>query len=232
MKILKHPDKEEIIKRLTEGESIRSVADVFKKRYPKKKALQLTTVTLQKFRKDFLNLDGKVLKDIQEARKDVDEQIKKEKYQKQVANSNAYKEKIIEAADQHLDTAKRLIQLDKIIQERMEYWYNLMANGEELPENGDRELREYMEQQVKILQSYKKLIEGAPDKTVEHRVNITVFNEQITMMQDVIRDVIAEIEPEKAAIFLEKINQKMAKALYRPQDNEQITDAEFKLLSE
>jgi len=66
-KIIKHVDKEEIIEQVTNGESVRGIASWLKNKYPNNKSLWLSSVTLQKFRKDKLQLEGKVLKDIQEA---------------------------------------------------------------------------------------------------------------------------------------------------------------------
>ena len=64
-KILKHPDKEDIIRMLSDGESVRGIEAKLKEKYSNNKALWLSSVTLQKFRKDNLNLYGRVLKDIQ-----------------------------------------------------------------------------------------------------------------------------------------------------------------------
>ena len=82
-KILRHPDKEEIIRMLNDGESVRAINAHFKKKYPRNKSLWISTVTLQEFRKTNLNLEGRVLKDIQEAGKIQKRQIEEKLLQQQ-----------------------------------------------------------------------------------------------------------------------------------------------------
>ena len=64
-KILNHPDKEEIIKRLGEGESVRAVEKWLKKKYPANKKLWISTVSIQNFRKkNLMVVDDLKLKEI------------------------------------------------------------------------------------------------------------------------------------------------------------------------
>lgn len=232
-KILNHPDKEEVIEKLNNGESVRKMEAWLKSKYPNNKKLWLSSVTLQKFRKDNLQLEGKVLKDIQEAGR-TQKQIKEEQErQKQLETSDAYNRKINEIVDSKLDVARRILELDKIIETRMEYWFNAVASGEEQASKGDKELRQFMDRQMNLLGQYKKFVEGLADKTVDHNVNITVFNDQIAIIQDVIRECVNYFEPEKAMMFLERLNRKMSNTVYNPQallepvKLEDLQDAEF-----
>lgn len=213
-KVFKHPDKEEIIRLLSDGESVRKVAQILKERYPKHKRLWLTSVTLQAFRKGYLNLEGKVLKDIQETSSLQKKQLEQELIQKQIENTNAYKEKLNEIADSHLDVAKKILQLDKIIESRMEHYYNLAVSGELAVGKADRELRDFMDRQINLLAQYKKYVEGLADKTIDYNVNITVMNDQIQIIRSVIRDVLGEIDPEVAMLFIEKLNKKLSEFNY------------------
>ena len=67
-KVLVHPDKEEIIKQLLEGSSVKSVESWIKDKYPRKKRMHISYMTLQKFRSEHLNLRGEVLDDIKNRR--------------------------------------------------------------------------------------------------------------------------------------------------------------------
>jgi hypothetical protein len=229
-KILKHPDKETIIKMLNDGESVRKVAAWTKEKYPTNKALHLSTVTLQKFRKENLQLEGKVLKDIQEAAVVQQRALEEKQREAQLVETSAYQEKINEIADTHLDVAKKILQLDTIIETRMEYWYNAILSGEAASGPADKEIRGYMDRQMALLQQYKKFIEGMADKTIEHNVNVTVMNEQIAMIRDVIRDVISEFNPDLAMIFIEKLNSKLNSLEYTPQKVEVVDGKELKAI--
>jgi hypothetical protein len=232
-KILNHPDKEIIIEKLNNGESVRKIEAWLKSKYSSNKKLWLSSVTLQKFRKDNLQLEGKVLKDIQEAGRTQKQIEEEQERQKQLEASDAYNRKINEIVDSKLDVARRILELDKIIETRMEYWFNAVASGEEQASKGDKELRQFMDRQMNLLGQYKKFVEGLADKTVDHNVNITVFNDQIVMIQDVIRECIDYFEPEKAMMFLERLNRKISNTSYRPQallepvKLEDLQDAEF-----
>jgi len=240
-KILKHPDKEEIIRMLNDGESVRSISAYFKKKYPTNKALWVSTVTLQNFRKENLQLDGKVLKDIQEASKVQKRQIEEQLLQRQLESTNAYQEKIGKIASSHLDVTQKMLQLDAVVGDRIEYWYNITKSGEEIPAKADNELRKFIDQQVLLLQQWKKLVEGMADKTIDYNVNVTILNEQINVIRDVIRETIAEeFGVESAISFMDKLSKRLKQASYRPQEIiattpislKELQDTELQLLSE
>ena len=215
---MKHPDKEEIISKLTNGESVRNVEAWLKEKYPKNENLWVTSVTLQGFRKANLQLEGKVLKDIQEAGK-----LQKQKTEEcvklqQLEMSDAYKKKINEIADTKLDVARRILELDSLIEDRMEYWFNAIKSGDEKASTGDKELRLYMDRMMNLMTQYKKLVEGLADKTIDHNVNITIVNDQINIIRDVIRECMLEISPEQAMLFMDKMNKRMNELNYRPLD--------------
>ena len=87
-----------------------------------------------------------------------------------------------------------------------------------------------------LLGQYKKFVEGLADKTVDYNVNITVINDQIIAIRDVIRECIAEFEPDVALRFMEKLNHKMKglspyrAELSQPVELEDLHEAEFELL--
>ena len=144
-KILKHPDKEEIIGMLNDGESVRGIEANLKKKYPNNKSLWLSSVTLQKFRKDKLQLEGRVLKDLQEVGRSQKQQTEEKERQHTLETSNAYNKKLNEIVDSKLDVARKILQLDTVIESRMEYWFNAVSSGEESASKGDKELRQFME---------------------------------------------------------------------------------------
>lgn len=238
-KIMKHCDKEDIIRKLNDGESVRAVEGWLKEKYPTNKNMWVTSVTLQTFRKDKLNLEGKVLKDIQEAKEVENRKITETMHQRQLEATNAYQDKINEIAETQLDVHTQIAQLNAVVESRIAYWYNMIASGEELPAKADTELRKYIDQQVSILQQYKKLVEGMADKTIDYNVNITVFNDQIHLIRKAIRDTIAELGTEQAMIFMDNLNKRLGETSYRPSDKstdqfnlKKLQDIEYELLTD
>jgi len=232
-KILNHPDRDDIVAQLTNGESVRAVEKRLKDKYPKHKHLWVSSVTLQTFRKNHLNLEGRVLKDIQEEKLQIEERKKVE----QIEHSDKYNEKISEIADSTLDVASKIVQLDAIIDNRMKYWYNAVANGDESASKGDKELRQFMDRQMLLLAQYKKFVEGMADKTVDYNVNITVMNDQINIIREVLHECLAVLSAEQAALFYEKLNTRLQNTPYnqskpKPVRLEDLHEAEFELLGD
>ena len=224
---------------LNDGVSIRAIEAHFKNKYPTNKALWVSTVTLQKFRKTNLNLEGKVLKDIQEARDKQNRMVEEQVRQKQLEATNAYQEKINKIAGNHLDVSSKILQLNAVIEDKIEYWYNMAKSGETLPAKADHELRKFIDQQIILLQQYKKLVEGMADKTVDYNVNVTILNDQIGIIRDTIREVIAEeFGTDKAILFIDRLSKKLTNASYRPAELsapsnlKKLKEAEFELLVE
>src|SRR5271157_2048081 len=134
-KILNHPEKEFIITSLNGGMSVRELEAKLKEKYADNKKLWLSSVTLQAFRKKYLKLDGKVLKDLQETGRAQQQVAEEQHRQQQLAQSDAYNKKLHEIVDTKLDVAKKILQLDKVIDSRIEYWYNAVASGEAKPKD-------------------------------------------------------------------------------------------------
>ncbi len=204
-KVLLHPDKDNIIKRLLDGESLKSVEAWLAKKYPKQKRLQVSWITLQKFRKENLNLHGELLEDIKNAKNDSLELLVKES----IAKSTHYQDKINEIADEKLDVSQKLKEMDKIVTARLEYYYNTLASAEGGMKE-DRMLLEYIREYRSILESWKKFIEGHADKKVEHNINISVVNEQLNVLKSIIFEVLQEMDPMLVTVFVEKLNRKFA----------------------
>ena len=134
-KVLRHPDKEEIIKMLLNGESVKEVERWIKKKHPRSKRLQISYMTLQKFRAENLNLKGDVLDDIKNRRAEVQKQDDALEQKMVIEASSAYQEKIDEIASAELDVTRRLLEMDKLVTSRIEFYYNLLQQGGSIKED-------------------------------------------------------------------------------------------------
>jgi hypothetical protein len=180
-KVLKHPDKEEIISKLLNGESLKDVERWLSKKYPRKKRLHISYMTLQKFRKEHLNLEGDVLEDIKNKRK-VRQKVEDDAEQQLIiTSSNAYQEKLEEIVDTEVDVTRRLLEMEKLIASRMEYYYNLLSLGGDIKD--DKVFLEYINAMRNLLQDWKKYIEGFKDIRVENNINVMVVNQQVNILK-------------------------------------------------
>jgi hypothetical protein len=206
-KVLNHPDKDEIVKRLVEGQSVKKVEDFLSKKYPKKKRLHVSYMTLQKFRKEHLNIKGEVLEDIKNKRTEIISQEKKEDAKEQLLKTSAYRDKIQEIAETEIDVTRRLLEMEKLIASRMEYYFNLLSVGGSIKD--DRVFLDYINTMRSLLQDWKKYIEGFKDVRVENNINVTIVNQQISIIKEVVCEVLGELEPQNVPVFIEKVDSKL-----------------------
>ncbi len=203
-KILNHPDKEEVIKKLLEGDSVKEVERWLKEKYPRTRRLHISYMTLQKFRAEHLNLKGEVLDDIKNRRSEIDKESVEAEAKMIVHSSSAYKQKIEQIATDKLDVSKRLLEMDSLINSRLEFYYNLLQTGGTLKE--DKIFIEYINTMKGLMQDWKKYVEGIADKKVEHNINVNVVNEQARILKETVIDVLSEISPDLVTIFVEKLD--------------------------
>jgi hypothetical protein len=224
-KVLNHPDKEEIIRLLLNGDSVKEVERWLKKKYPKSKRLQISYMTIQKFRSEHLNLKGEILDDIKNKRAEVKKDVEVAETRMMVSASSSYQDKIEEIASSELDVSRRLLELDALIGARIEYYYNLLENGGSIRE--DKIFIEYINTLKSLMQDWKKYIEGFADKKIEHNINVNVINSQVNALKEVMYEIIQEMSPDLIPIFINKVNKKMTNIEYGSESyNKYIIDAE------
>jgi len=208
-KVLNHPDKEKIIEKLLEGESVKEVELWLEKKYPRSKRLHISYMTLQKFRSENLDLKGEVLDDIKNKKAEIDKRTQEVETKMIIQSRNAYKEKIEEIASAELDVTKRLLEMDKLINSRIEYYYNLLESGQGTSIKEDKIFIEYINTMKSLMQDWKKYIEGFADQRIDHNININVINEHARVLKESILEVLREMDPRLISIFVTKLNFKM-----------------------
>jgi hypothetical protein len=226
-KVVKHPDREAIIKKLLDGESVKNVDSWLKDKYPKKSRYHISYVTLQKFRKDNLDLHGSVLDAVKNARTDSDKNSNDLITKNIIENSDSYQKKINEIADAELDVTKKLKEMDALVTSRLEFYYNQLAAGGGNMQH-DKMFLEYLTMYKGILQDWKKYIDGVADKTIEHNININVVSEQVNIIKSVVFEVLQELDPAIIPVFLDKVNSRMIGIEHNSKDYKQlgVIDAE------
>jgi hypothetical protein len=224
-KVLNHPNKDEIIKRLLDGDSVKEVDKWLKKKYPRSKRLQVSYMTIQKFRSEYLNIKGDVLDDIKNKRAEVQRDVDDTETRMVVSNSSSYKDKISEIASGELDVSRRLLELDSVISARIEYYYNLLENGGSIRE--DKIFIEYINTLKSLMQDWKKYIEGFADKKIEHNVNVSVVNDQVRILKQIMYEVLQDMSPELIPSFVNRVNKRIEGTEYDSESyNKYIIDTE------
>ena len=206
-KVLNHPDKEKIIEKLLSGESVKEIESWLEKKYPRSKRLHISYMTLQKFRSENLNIKGDVLEDIKNKKTEIDKKNLEIETKMIVQSSNAYQKKIDEIASSELDVTRRLLEMDRLVNSRIEYYFNLLETGGSIKE--DRIFLEYVNTMKSLMQDWKKYIEGVADKKIEHNININVVNEQAKILKETILEILKEMDPKLIPLFVDRVSYRM-----------------------
>lgn len=218
-KIHSHPDKDEIIQRLTTGESVRDVEAWIASKYPARTQthLRVSSSTIQNFKSDFLNLKGQVLQDIKDAALLTKETIKYETQLADVQATNSYQEKINSIAQERLDQQRELIEIFHILKSRAEYFYNKLETSD-FSDKQEKAFQKYLDQMIVALEQYKKYVEGHQEVT-RHDVNINIMSDQVSLIRESVREILSDLDPALAVKFMASLSAKMRNLSYHRTDD-------------
>jgi hypothetical protein len=207
-KVLNHPDKDKITEMLMGGISVKEVEKWISDKYPNEKSKHITWMTLQAYRRKFLNIYGDALDNIKKT--EAANQIRADLIKEGVKNMTAYKRAVKNIEKDYVNYKERLLDLDKVIWQRIADHIELVKNNEENIKS-DVQLEKWVNLQIKLLQEYAKLVDGKPDSTHQHNVNISVMTDYVGSIKEAIRDVLSEMSPELIPSFLVKCDERFKK---------------------
>jgi hypothetical protein len=207
-KVLSHPNINMIVKKLSDGIGVRKVSKILQEMYPGDKKKHISPVTLQKFRKEHMKIEGDALEAIKEASKEQKLAKVKEQEHKEIKKLPSYKEKLQEAMDLHLDIRQQLANLHVLISARMEDLFDKLASGEARVDD-EHSLQKYFQTYITLIERWAKYIDKVADYTVETNVNITVIEDQMALMRETVWEILQDMDPSLAVRFLERLDGKM-----------------------
>lgn len=208
-KLLSHPDKEEIISKLMTGISSKNIADWLKLKYPDANQghLRLAAANLKEFtdKIDFSTYNQFKNDAIQAT-------TNSSSLPESIKNNKCYKDRLIELADKEIDIKRMVQETVMLIRARAEQVFDKI---QENPQNmkGDYALIKWFELLLNSLEKCDKVVNERPDQVIQHNVQVTEM--QTAMFQDAIRETMAEVDPEIAFLFMDKLSAKM-KTLQEP----------------
>ena len=144
--------------------------------------------------------------------------------------SPTYQERLNKVKDAHLDTPKLLKELQTLLSSRIEVYYNKIASG--TPEDtfkADKVFLDYVKQATDLLKDFKKVSDDYNMQTSEGNVDLNIVQEQVGIVRDTVRDLLAEIEPALALEFMDKLNVRMSSLKYEMKKTPDIMEQVEKL---
>lgn len=206
-KILAHPNRDEIISRLSNGDSTRTISEWLRLKYPDQKEYLLTHNILDKFRRSHLNIHGTLLEDLKEKAKEEECKAMSEDMKECVRTNKTYVEKLQEAVQTQVDWKMRLLQFLNVVETRFAQLYDIT---QENPSDyrPDKTMMDWMGKMLSVVQEIRK-IEGAPDQIIQHNVTVQTIDEQAHILQQAIIKTIEELDWEQSSILIDKLNKNL-----------------------
>lgn len=206
-KILNHPDRDQIISRLTSGESVREVSNWLKEKYPELKNNQISPGLLDQFRRNYLNLHGTILEDLKcKIREQQNEEIKDDI--KQIVKRNkTYNEKLTEFVGEQLDLKKKLHQFLNVSESRFAQLFDISQNN---PNNlkPDKAMGDWLRNMLELIREIRKA-DGSPDQIIQHNVTVKAIDETAAVFQQAIINTFATLPIDQASKLIDDFNRNL-----------------------
>jgi len=231
-KILEHPDLEEIISKLLINTSSKDIHSWLKSKYTNvsESKFVISEKALTSFQDNYLDLYNHIKNDLlktQQSNLSLSAQA-----ELSVKDNKAYKDKMLQLAENELDIKKMLSNMIVAIETRAAQVFDEI---QEDPRNMrmDRVLIEWFDTLGSTLEKYHKLVIGAPDQVIQHNVNIQTVDKYSDVFVEAIKETLSEMDLEYSLKFMELYNEKINKLKFNSENkNTESRLAEAKIINE
>jgi hypothetical protein len=207
--ITDHPDSKDILSKLLSGSTPKEVAQWLKIKYPGKDQshLRLTQKLLKEFNNSqYTNVYDQFKSDIvQVSQKDKDND---KVLSASLLNNKTYRDRLQEIADKEFNILRVLDNLVVVTHDRLEQVFDRI---QEQPGSfdGDRTLLNYINTMFEIADKLEKIRLSAPETIMQQNVTMQAVEEYMAIYQEAIRETLAEIDPDTAMLFMDKLYNKL-----------------------
>lgn len=236
-KILRHPDKDEIISKIILGKSASEIHHWLKSKYTNvsESKFVISEKFIKSFNEGYLDIYSMIQEDLLKTRSALSLN-KEEDLELNVKSLPAYKDIMLQTVNEELDIRKIIKNLCIAIETRLSQVFDeIQSDPGNINTRIDRLLIDYTEVLGNILEKYYKFTEVPVNQTVQHNVTLQVVDQHISVFHDVIREVLSQMDLETSLYFIEVFNEKMAKLKAPDKEigsSSEIRLAEAKLLNE
>lgn len=224
--ILNHPKRNEIVSKILEGISAKEISNWLKMVFNDKEEnhLRLSQKIIEQFAKsDFLNYEKQLNSDLNLAKSGDEKAINSLK------NNKTWKQRVDSLLEERVDIKDRLNKMELLVRDRMEQVFDsIQANPQAT--RGDHVLIKYFEHYLKLLETYNKTINLAPDMIIQHNHTVEYIDKRTAFLQDSIYEILEEMDPVFATTFLDKLNAKLATLQYNEEESKQVGITDIKKL--
>jgi len=232
-----HPDSKEILSKLLSGSSPKDVGQWLKIKYPNRNQshLRLSQKLLKEFNDSQYTSYYDQFKEDLSALSNPNKKDDKE-LSFALTNIKPYRIRMEELADKELNTLVTVEKNMGIVLTRIEQMYDLIQNN---PTDFklDHTFIKYQALLNSGLETIERMKISSVDSLTDHNFTVQAMQENVMVMQDAIRETMAEVDPELSSIFMDKLYNKLnelepAKALSSDQKAREAQKFEAKVLKE
>jgi hypothetical protein len=235
-KILEHPDKDEIINKLLIGVSPQDINEWLAGKYTNVSEAKFVIAekSLKSFQDNCLDIYNMLKADVSATQHALANGTQ-DSLQLAVQDNATYKSIMIEQATNELDIKKMLANAIGAIETRAAQIFDqIQADPSIISTREERLLTEYFDRLGTMIEKYSKYVLGSPDQVVQHNHIVQHLDQHVSVIQEAIRETLAEMDLESSLRFMEIFPEKMNK-LRLPTEREMKTEeklAEVRILSE
>ena len=205
-KILEHPESDKIIGKLVSGDPSSKVSEYLRIKYNKKdeKHLRISSGILKEFTDKYLSQYDSLEKIIEDEKNNkLDKKISKS-----IINNKTWQERLADRVDKEINLKDKILQILSVLEARAEQVFDQI---QQKPDNfkGDYVLIKYLELLFNAIEKCDKIINDKPDQVIEHNYTIKMVEQHSAVLQEAIRDVLREMDPEFSALFLDRLATRM-----------------------
>lgn len=211
-KIQNHPDKDEIVEKLIAGVAVRKIDSWLKQKYPHNKKLHVSYMSLQSYRKNYLNIEGTVIKDLQQKRKDLQQAKRLEQQQEEVKSSVVYQQGLNSfVQDSLLDYNAEILKMMEEINDGIDNLKEL--NQQKSSHLNHQALASYLEKYKAVIEMHHKMVQAQEKKAGDQlEQDYEVLTKKIEVLTDAVKQAFNETNPEGLPVFLQIVKEKMNEA--------------------
>lgn len=211
-KIMNHPDKDEIVQRLIGGDSVRLIASWLKNKYPNSSRNQISYISLQSFRKNFLHMEADALKEIQKQRKDMQLQRRQDLQQEAVHKTAAYQVGLANyVQDSIIDYNQEILGLIEDCKDGIRGLKDMNTNkGSHL---NHQAITAYIARLQGVVELHHKMVKDQEKKAGSRLADdYDTLSKKLEIIVSSVKEAFNQTNPEALPVFLQLVKEKMLEA--------------------
>lgn len=203
--IASHPNCQEIISKLMSGTSPKAICQWLRLKYPQDEQAHLRIA--QKLLKEFS--DSPLTDLYQQFKQDKSAIINGGNISASLASNKVYRERIQETVGKEIDIINLITNLVTAAYQRMEQVFDII---QEDPRNfkGDNYLLRYLAELSSAAERLEKLRLGSGEQMSQYNVTMDAVDSRMALLQETVRETLAEIDQDAAMLFMDRLNSKLA----------------------